>query len=173
MSDVSVGVHPIYDDVILPVSSTDGSACFDIHAYLNCETTLYSPDNKKTTKLCQGTLILAPGYRCLVPTGFIFDIKDSEYSVRIHPRSGLSIKQGLSLANCEGIIDYDYVEPVFVPVINLSKEMITINHGDRICQGELFKKIPIRLFWSEEKPERKTDRAGGFGSTGTSHVQNI
>jgi len=54
-----------------------------------------------------------------VPTGLIFDIPLG-FSLRIHPRSGLSYRRGISLSNCEGVIDSDYVEQTFVSVINNS-----------------------------------------------------
>ena len=96
--------------------------------------------------------------RVLIPTGLILDIPEG-YSVRLHSRSGLAWKDGVYLTNCEGIIDYDYVEPVFVMMTNISQSPKTINNGDRICQAELVE-IP-------EPPTRKTERDGGFGSTGT------
>ena len=78
--------------------------------------------------------------RVLVPTGLIFDIPKG-YSVRLHSRSGLAWKDGLYLTNCEGIIDYDYVEPIFVMMTNISQSPKTINNGVRICQAELVEKV--------------------------------
>tara|TARA_B000000557_G_C20555344_1_gene350707 strand:- start:309 stop:629 length:321 start_codon:yes stop_codon:yes gene_type:complete len=104
--------------------------------------------------------------RVLIPTGLILDIPEG-YSVRLHSRSGLAWKDGVYLTNCEGIIDYDYVEPVFVMMTNISQSPKTINNGDRICQAELVEKVYHSLVEIPEPPTRKTERDGGFGSTGT------
>ena len=76
------------------------------------------------------------------------------------------MKQGLTLANNVGIIDSDYVEPVFAMITNISGTTQYVKHDERICQGELFKDETCILEEISEPPERKTDRDGGFGSTG-------
>ena len=91
-------------------------------------------------------------------------IRDS--SVRLHSRSGLAYKDGLYLTNCEGIIDFDYVEPVFVMMTNISQSPKSINSGDRICQAELVEMIQYDFKEIKNKPIQKTDRVGGLGSTG-------
>ena len=106
-----------------------------------------------------------PSERVLIPTGLIFDIPNG-YSVRLYPRSGLALKQGLTLANNVGIIDSDYVEPVFAMITNISGTIKYVKHNERVCQGELFKDHPCILEEISEQPGRKTDRDGGFGSTG-------
>jgi dUTP pyrophosphatase len=108
-----------------------------------------------------------PGDRILVPTGLIFDIPE-RYSVRIHPRSGLSLKQGLVLANLEAVIDSDYVQETFVLLANNSSVDQTINNGDRIAQAEMIKSEEYILWEIFDAPIQKTDRAGGLGSTGIS-----
>ena len=87
--------------------------------------------------------------------------------MRLHMRSGLAVKAGLVLANCEGVIDSDYTDQVFVAVRNDSDIPIRINHGDRICQGEM---VPVirAMFTPTIKPQPKANRTGGFGSTGKS-----
>ena len=104
--------------------------------------------------------------RMLIPTGLIADIPKG-YSVRLHSRSGLAFKQGVYLANCEGIIDSDYVDPIFTMVTSISNVPTRIYHGDRICQGELVKCEQFTLDETDEAPSQKTNRDGGFGSTGT------
>jgi len=106
-----------------------------------------------------------PNERVLIPTGLIFDIPNG-YSMRLYPRSGLALKQGLTLANNVGIIDSDYVEPVFAMITNISGTTQYVKHNERICQAELFKDHLCVLEEINEPPERKTDRDGGFGSTG-------
>jgi deoxyuridine 5'-triphosphate nucleotidohydrolase len=87
-------------------------------------------------------------------------------SERVYPRSGLSSKRGLNLINCVGIIDEDYVEEVFVPVYNNSQEKLRIFNGDRIAQAELVFNQRAIINYTNERPSRKSDRDGGFGSTG-------
>lgn len=112
-------------------------------------------------------IVVQPGDRVMVPTGLIFDIPEG-YSVRLHARSGASLKQGLVLANAEGVIDSDYVNEVMVLVYNISQNQIVINAGDRIAQGELVKDIEYSISESAARPGVKTNRTGGMGSTGVS-----
>ena len=70
------------------------------------------------------------------------------------------------MANCEGIIDSDYVDELKVIIVNNGGEPFVIKHGDRICQGELVKSLDYTLEQCYTKPVQKTDRNGGFGSTG-------
>ena len=100
----------------------------------------------------------------MIPTGLILNIP-SGYSVRIHPRSGISFRRGLSLANCEGVIDHDYVEEVFVSIINNSSEPQMVGHNERIAQAELVRNKHYQIKETNNRPERTT-RDGGFGSTG-------
>ena len=125
------------------------------------------PEDKKTfIERKDSSITSHPCQRALSPTGVILDIPNG-YSVRIHPRSGTAIKQGMSLINCEGVIDYDYVEPLFIACVNLSEvQTIIINNGDRVAQGELVEMTHYEIEESSTKPTQKTDRAGGFGSTG-------
>ena len=106
-----------------------------------------------------------PNERVLIPTGLILDIPNG-HSVRLYPRSGLALKSGLTLANNVGIIDSDYVEPVFAMITNISGTTQYMKHDERVCQAELFKDHLCVLEEISEQPERKTDRDGGFGSTG-------
>ena len=83
-----------------------------------------------------------------------------------YPRSSI-YKTPLRLANSVGIIDSDYVDPVFVIVQNTSNRSITFKNGTRICQGYMDMLPLYHLVEVLEKPLQKTDRDGGFGSTGT------
>jgi dUTP pyrophosphatase len=95
------------------------------------------------------------------------------YSVRLHARSGTSLKQGLVLANAEGVIDSDYVEEVFVMLHNISGNAVTINHGDRVAQAELVKNVEYSVEETPARPLPKTNRQGGFGSTGITTKENM
>jgi dUTP pyrophosphatase len=164
-------------NAIIPSYATASSACFDIHACLvegvQIKSFVHFPPSpfgsSEHTRFfavdSKGEIHLPAGTRALIPTGLKFDIADG-HSVRLHPRSGLSFKHGLSLSNCEGVIDADYVDEVFVSVINLSACDITIRHGDRICQGELVKDSRCAILETHTEPAKKTTRNGGFGSTG-------
>ena len=160
----------------LPVFATKQSACFDIYANLiNGEEVQYyqaiatkvlprkiSFDINSNRSFIQ----LNDSERMLIPTGLIADIPIG-FSIRLHSRSGLAFKQGVYLTNCEGIIDEDYVDPIFAMVTNISNVPVKIFGGDRICQGELVRCEKYTLDESDEAPSQKTDRDGGFGSTGT------
>lgn len=106
---------------------------------------------------------IAPGSRALLPTGLFIAIPEG-YQISLRPRSGLSIKQGVSLCNAVGTIDSDYRNEVMVPVINLGLEDVYIEDGERICQALLEKVNKIE--WEEVNSLDETDRKGGFGSTG-------
>ena len=85
----------------------------------------------------------------------------------IYPRSGISTKQGLRLANCVGVCDSDYRGPYIVALYNDSCEPQQIHIGDRIAQFILTPYIPVDSFLvSQDLPETKRGE-GGFGSTGT------
>ena len=152
-----------------PIFSTRGSACFDLHAcFDNVETYKVRQDTltREIEKpLRNGVLQIYTMERVLVPTGLIFDIP-AGYSVRLHSQSGLAYKEGLYLTNCEGIIDHDYIEPVFAMMTNISQAPKSINNGDRICQAELVEVIQYDFKEIKKSPTQKTDRDGGFGSTG-------
>jgi len=174
----SLGVYKLYNSVQRPMWATEDSACFDLHAHFepgksvkifsltNDEReTLPSITSSTTTEENISELILPIGSRTLIPTGLIFDIPKG-YSVRIHPRSGLSLKKGLTLINAEGIIDSDYVEEIFIPVHNSSHQTVKIVHGERIAQAELIRSLSYEVVEIAQRPEQKTNRDGGLGSTG-------
>lgn len=134
-------------DVSIPKFATQQSACFDISA------------NGEHTVIAK--------HGAAIPTGLILDIPEG-YSVRIHARSGLAYKKGINLLNCEGIIDSDYTDELKILLYNTSNIDFVIHHGDRIAQGELVKSLDYMLEECYTPPQQKTDRVGGFGSTGVS-----
>ena len=109
-------------------------------------------------------IVLKPLERKLIPTGLYIALPDG-YEAQIRPRSGLALKNGITVLNTPGTIDADYSE-IGVILINLSDTEFTIESGDRICQM-VIQKI--------EQPEMievsvldETERGdGGFGHTGT------
>ena len=167
----------LYDDVKEPIFSTQNSACFDVHAYFGhskgCLVEYYDKDNIKQNGIAMKdthldevkSFKLKPGERALIPTGIIFDIPEG-YSVRCHSRSGLALKEGLVLANGEGVIDSDYVNESFIIMVNNSSRILTIQHNQKVAQLELVKVECYNVVQTDVKPVQKTDRVGGFGSTG-------
>jgi dUTP pyrophosphatase len=109
-------------------------------------------------------LRIEPGSRALIPTGIFTSIPEG-YEIQIRPRSGLAIKKGLNLINGLGTIDADYRNEWGVPVVNQGLETIWIEDGERICQA-IMNKVE-RIEWNLVDSLDETDRAGGFGSTGT------
>jgi dUTP pyrophosphatase len=163
-------IYKTNPDVSLPKFQTKESACFDIAAQFS-DKHKYSGYNQNNSsfenEISNNQITIMPGDRVLVPTGLIFDIP-SGYSVRIHPRSGLSYKQGLILANLEAVIDSDYFEETFVILTNTSANKVKINNGDRIAQAELVKSETYKIVETKKAPTQRTERKGGMGSTGVS-----
>jgi dUTP pyrophosphatase len=109
-------------------------------------------------------MTLAPGEIGLIPCGFAVAIPEG-YEIQVRPRSGLAIKQGVTVINAPGTIDADYRGEVKVGVINLGQGAFTIRRGDRIAQLVL---APVaRAVWQVTAELSQTARgAGGFGHTG-------
>ena len=153
--------------------ATRNSACFDIASHFHYQHSFktYSKDNKEIIVLGsqdengKAYIEVPAEWRLLVPTGIILDIPE-QHCVKVYPRSGLSSKKGLNLINCVGIIDSDYVEQLFIPIYNNSQERVRIYSGDRIAQAELCPVIKANFNYIATRPEKKTNRDGGFGSTG-------
>lgn len=154
--------------------ATGEAACFDLAACLADRPSVngFYPNNENVVYLCLRDenndvfIRIPPRCRVLIPTGMIFDI-EKEHHVKIYSRSGLSVKKGFAMTNGLGIVDSDYVEEVFVPMINHSDKELVVKHGDRIAQAEVvfnWKQAP--LSYIQEAPHRKSNRNGGFGSTG-------
>lgn len=165
--EIKVGVHLKYPNSTKPKKQTDHSACYDLHAYLkkNHVVTIYDAANKKHDIVLRSDgVTIAPGERALIPTGLHFDIP-AGFSLRVHPRSGLAVKQGLTLINSEGVIDSDYVDQVFITLVNFSKVPASIKHDERLAQLELFAEVESSLV-EVDMPQARGNRTGGFGSTG-------
>ena len=115
----------------------------------------------------KNSLILKPSERILVPTGIHFELPES-MEIQVRPRSGLAIKNGITVLNTPGTVDRGYSGEIKVILINLSKESFRINHGDRIAQAVISPVISGR--WSKlikVDSLNDSDRGdGGFGSTG-------
>ena len=139
-------------DTTLPLPSyeTPGAAGADLRANF--------PD--------KGEITLEPGARALLPTGLAVEIPHG-YEMQIRPRSGLALKQGLSLANAPGTIDSDYRGPLGIILINFGQTSVRIAHGDRIAQAVIAPVVQAEFKLSEALSETKRG-SSGFGSTGRS-----
>lgn len=143
----SLGCYKLRTSAKLPSKGTQQAACYDLYACVD------------------KPLKLDPRERVLVPTGLVLDIP-SGFSARIHTRSGMAAKRGIGLSVSQGIIDSDYVEEVFVPMVNNTEKYFHIYDGDRIAQLELVRETVTEVIEIQNRPTQKTDREGGFGSTG-------
>lgn len=107
---------------------------------------------------------LKPLERALIPTGIKIELEHG-YEAQVRPRSGLSIKHGITLINCVGTIDEDYRGEVCIPVVNLSNETYFIQPNERIAQMVIAKVERARIIVVDSLSETAR-AAGGFGSTG-------
>lgn len=130
----------------LPEYKTEGAAGMDLCAAIN------------------EPITLKPLERALVPTGLKIELEHG-YEAQIRPRSGLSIKHGITLINCVGTIDEDYRGEVCVPVVNLSNDTYTIQPDERIAQM-IIARVEQAQIQVEVKLTETVRGAGGFGSTG-------
>ena len=108
-------------------------------------------------------ITIMPGERALVHTGLFVEIPEG-YELQIRPRSGLALKYGITVLNSPGTIDADYRNEVGVILANFGHEPFCVKKGDRIAQMVL---CPVtRAEFETAEMLSKTERSGGFGSTG-------
>ena len=109
-------------------------------------------------------VVLAPGERIAVGTGLAISLEPG-FEAQIRPRSGLALKQGVTLLNSPGTVDADYRGELRVILVNLGADAVTIRPGDRIAQMVV---APVsRVEWVEVEELDETERgSGGFGHTG-------
>ena len=109
-------------------------------------------------------ITLAPGQRVGVPTGWAMEMP-AGYEAQVRPRSGLALRQGLTVVNAPGTIDSDYRGEIVVLLVNLGQEPCTIAPGDRVAQMVI---APVVRAQIEEVGELSASQrgSGGFGHTG-------
>lgn len=167
-----LGVFKLDPAAQIPEHSTDAAACQDIRAQFGVETKIraFSSANReyqissRTHADGRCSILIPPGSRVQMPTGLALDIPDG-HKVSVFARSGLSLKEGLSLANGVAVIDSDYVGEVFVLLQNNADTRVEVFSGDRVAQIEL---VPVQRWSNVElatKPAKKGNRTGGLGST--------
>lgn len=131
----------------LPEYATSASAGMDLRANL---------DNP---------LVLKPLERVIVPTGLFMELPIG-FEAQIRPRSGLALKNGITVLNSPGTIDADYRGEIKVILINLSADNFTINDGERIAQMVISRHEQAEWVSVDELVETQRGQ-GGFGHTGT------
>lgn len=149
MSEISISIRrlPHGADLALPAYATALSAGMDLLAAVAEPVTL------------------EPGQRKLVPTGIAIALP-AGFEAQIRPRSGLALKNGISLVNSPGTIDADYRGEIGVIIINHGDQPFTVERGTRIAQMVIARHE--RAVWTEVDNLDETARgSGGFGSTGT------
>lgn len=151
MSEVKILIKRVRGDqdgdIPLPCYMTEHAAGMDLYAAVDQE------------------MLIKPGERMLIPTGFSVAIPEG-YEAQIRPRSGLALKNGISLLNSPGTIDADYRGEVGVIIVNLGTEPFSVKRGDRIAQI-----IISRVYRASFEVTRELDPtsrdSGGFGHTGS------
>lgn len=148
MVDVAVVVFAHGEGLPLPSYGTPGLAGCNLRAAVDAPVTI------------------APVERALVPTGIGFALPEG-YEVQVRPRSGLAVRQGLTVLNAPGTVDSDYRGEIKVPLINHGQEPVVISRGDRIAQAVLAVFLQISWVPVDVLPD-SVRGTGGFGSTGVS-----
>ena len=107
---------------------------------------------------------IAPGDTALIPTGLALTIPEN-YEGQVRPRSGLAVSRGLTVLNAPGTVDADYRGELKVILINLGKETVTLERGDRIAQL-VIAPVPSVTLQETSNLDPTTRSEGGFGHTG-------
>ena len=145
-------LHP---NAIMPKYQHDDDACFDFYALI---------DNTI------GYIVVEPNDQYIVSTGIACSIPKN-FEIQVRPRSGLSAKFKITITNSPGTVDENYTPPNEIKIIiyNLSNKQFSIKNGDRIAQGKLSKVYRAKFIEINEisEEDKKRDRGGGLGSTGT------
>lgn len=127
----------------------------------------YATEHAAGMDLCAAIandMVVEPGKRVLVPTGLSIALPEG-YEAQVRPRSGLALKNGITVLNSPGTIDADYRGEVQVILANLGTENFTITRGMRIAQ--MVVAAYARVEWQQVSELSETARGtGGFGSTG-------
>lgn len=132
----------------LPAYGTFEAAGMDVRAFLP-----------------NGPVTLKPGERALIGTGLYIQLPQG-YECQIRPRSGLALKNGLTVLNSPGTVDADYRGEIGIILINLGQEDFVVADGERIAQMVI--KQYSHVTWKEvEELDRTRREDGGFGHTGT------
>jgi dUTP pyrophosphatase len=146
---VAVRRLPHAEGLHLPAYASLGAAGLDLHAAL-------APGQ---------TLILEPGARDRVPTGFMIQLPDG-FEGQVRPRSGLAFEHGVGVLNAPGTIDSDYRGEIKVLLVNFGAHPFEIVRGMRIAQLVIAPVVRVDLTQTSNELDATFRGAGGFGSTG-------
>lgn len=146
---MQVNIMRMFDDAIVPTFGSDGAAGADLYARI---------DNERHMQA------IYPNSTQMISTGICMEIPES-YVGLVFSRSGLATKQGLSLANCVGVIDSDYRGEIKIALHNHSDSIRKVKHGERVAQIVL---VPFLkpVFHEQDSLSDTTRGEDGFGSTG-------
>ena len=144
MKKLDVRIKVLNPDAIIPKYQTSEAAGFDLH----------SVEEK----------VIKAGKRDVVKTGLALALPKG-YELQVRPRSGLALKNGITLPNSPGTIDSDYRGELMVIILNTGDEDFAIKKGDRIAQA-VIKEILQADFAGVDELDSTETRAGGFGSAG-------
>lgn len=112
----------------------------------------------------ESPICLRPGERLLIPTGLAMAIP-AGFEGQVRPRSGLALRQGLTLVNAPGTIDADYRGEIGIIMINHGQDIVTLNPGDRIAQLVIAPVVRAQLMAVADLEQTQRSE-GGFGHTG-------
>jgi dUTP pyrophosphatase len=139
-------IKKLNPDVEIPVYKTSGASGMDLMAFI------------------EEPIKIAPHSTYLVPTGLSMAFSE-DYEVQIRPRSGLAVKNSITVLNTPGTIDSDYRGEIKIILFNHGKEDFIINNKDRVAQMVLTPVIKMELEETDNLPDTLRGE-GGFGSTG-------
>ena len=143
---VKVLIKKLDPAVEIPIYKTTGASGMDLMAFI------------------REPIKLAPKSSCLVPTGLSVAFSE-EYEIQIRPRSGLAVKNNISVLNTPGTIDSDYRGEIKIILFNHGDNDFIIKNKDRIAQMVLMPVNKINFEEVEDLPSSVRGK-GGFGSTG-------
>lgn len=147
-SMINLKIHRKNPNAILPTRGTKQSAGLDLYVPSDCP-----------------KIIITPNKTAIIDTGLVMDIPEG-YWLGIYARSGMSFNKNLVPVNCVGVIDSDYTDTIKIGLHNIGTEAQSINPNDRIVQCVLHRVYDVEIEEVFDEIKQKTDRIGGFGSTG-------
>jgi len=150
----------LYEDSILPTKAHETDAGFDLYAH-----SFHEVIRGVLRPLDVTNFRLEPGNRVLVKAGFGMAIPPG-YEAQVRPRSGLALKNGISVVNSPGTIDAGYRNEVGVILINMGHVTFELSVGGRIAQLVVNKLPEIEVVEVDELSVPSERGAAGFGSTG-------
>lgn len=165
----AVVIERLHPDALIPRRATADSAGHDLAACLHLDALRAvregEPLDLPVVREAGGCWVMLPPHtRALVPLGFKARLPRG-YEAQVRPRSGTSFRKGLTIPNAPGTIDADFPDEWMVIVGNPGDVPLRIDHGERIAQVVLHRYAVLPF--EEGTVSRSTERAGGFGSTGT------